>query len=73
MFCPPIVEDRRLANLIKNYGLWTNTSSKDKAVPTNRTIDRPVLKDAKVILDMLENFIGKFTDVGSYIWFKSIA
>lgn len=55
MFCPPIVEDRRLANLIKNYGLWTNTSSKDKAVPTNRTIDGPVLKDAKVILNMLEN------------------
>lgn len=38
-------------------------------MPTSRTINRPALEDAKVILDgMLENFNGNFTEVGSYIY-----
>ena len=41
--------------------------NKDKAVPTNHTIDRLVFEDAKIVREnMLKKFTGIFTEVGSY-------
>lgn len=41
--------------------------NKDKAVPTNHTIDRLVFEDAKIVREsMLKKFASIFTEVGSY-------
>lgn len=41
--------------------------NKDKAVPTNHTIDKLVFEDAKIVREhMLKEFTSIFTEVGSY-------